>query len=80
MINHDLVSAEAKDLLGESLGLTLRPKISDRVQVLVHAYEFLSKNHGTHVSGVGRVIHEADLESLVKELKDLTYNATNNFS
>jgi hypothetical protein len=72
MIHHDSVSTEAKDLLGESLGLTLRPKVSDRVRVLIHAYEFLSKSHGAHVSGVGRVIHESDLESLVKELKKLT--------
>lgn len=66
------LSSEAKDLLGESLDLTLRPRVSDRVRVLVHAFEFLSRNHGSHVSGVGRVIHEADLKSLVKELKNLT--------
>lgn len=71
-INLDSVSTEAKNLLAESLGLTLRPKDSDRAQVLAHSYEFLSKNYAAHVFGVGRVIHEADLESLVKELKNLS--------
>lgn len=61
----------AKNLLRESKELSLRPKKGDRVEFLIHAFDFLFRDYARETSTGAYIVDSKDVSQLIRGLREI---------
>lgn len=75
---HSDYKKAAENLLKESIELSLRPKKGDRVEVLIHAFDFIFREYAEEIPGNNHIVNSQHISYLIRELRELERDAGRN--
>lgn len=61
----------AENMLRESKELSLRPRKGDRVEVLIHAFDFLFREYARETPTGAYIVDSKDVSQLIRGLRDI---------
>lgn len=61
----------AENMLRESKELSLRPRKGDRVEFLIHAFDFLFREYARETSTGAYIVDSKDVSQLIRGLREI---------